>query len=813
MTDTQGVSKALSLVLFALLALSACQPSGVSVDPEGKRAAENRRGQDSGRSGDSADTALVATEYPTDDGFNANSPHPEDDTSWTVVDLDGEDVKPVEVAEVDSTDMDYSAAVDDEIWRQLDLAGEYFSMGVVANQDGSWDEAQYYFERSLKILGDLDIEAEDTPDSTASLEIKRYNGLLDNVVSSYNVTLLSLGKLPADISPSALRERLRDFGTISIDSSEIPPADTGKPGVVTYDMPIVMNDRVRASIKYFQTDARDAFLRYYSRSTRYMPMIQEIFRSYGLPEDLGYLALVESGYNSKAYSWARAAGLWQFISSTGRLYGLKRSWWYDERRDPIKSTHAAAKYLKWLYQQFGDWELAMAAYNAGPGKVRRTMKRDRTDDYWKLRHLRRETKNYIPLYMAATIICKNPRKYGFNPDEVEFAEPFEYDVVVVDKTLALKDVAKACGTTEAELMHLNSELLRKHTPPKAKRYKLKIPKGTKAIFAAAYDGLESPEEMSWVKHRIRRGETISTIASKYGVSQYAIREANNMSHRHSRIYAGKTLIVPVPLDGAPSKSKRHRGKRKAENGVYIVRSGDSVYDIARSFNVSMASIKNLNNIGRRGRIYVNQRLRIPGLASSSGSATLAYQDKSGKKKSTAKQKTTGKSSSRESFKHRVRRGENLTVIARRYGVTVSQLRRWNHLGASAMLHPNQTLKIEKGIPGKGGGKGGANSYVVRSGDSLWKIAKRFGVKVSRLKRWNGLSSRSRLYPGQSISLGPTRGTSGSKSSDGSIWHTVRRGENLSFIAKLYSTTVRKIVRENNIKNPASIKPGLKLKIS
>ncbi len=795
-----------SLGFLALLTLSACQPSGAGIDPEGKRAAEDRRksGEIEGR-----DTALVYTEYPADESTQTKGSGVSDDTNWVVVDLDEADVRPVEVFDNSSVDMDYSVAVDDEIWRQLDMAGEYFTMGVVANQEGSWDEAQYYFERSLKILGDLDIDAEGEPDSTVSVEIKRYNGLLENVVSSYNVTLLSLGKLPADISPSALRERLRDFGQITIDSSEITTPNNNESAVVTYDMPIILNDRVRASIKYFQTDAREAFKRYYSRSTKFLPMIHEIFRSYGLPEDLAYLALVESGYNTKAYSWAKAAGLWQFISSTGKLYGLKRSWWYDERRDAVKSTHAAAKYLKWLYKRYGDWELAMAAYNAGPGKVSRTMKRDKTSDYWKLRHLRRETKNYIPLYMAATIICKNPRKYGFNPDEIEFQDPLEHDVVVIDKTLALKDVAKAVGASEKELLELNSELLRKHTPPKAKRYNLKIPKGTKVIFAAAYDGLESPDEMSWVKHRIRGGETISTIAAKYGVSQYAVREANNMNGRQSRIYAGKTLIVPVPLDGAPGKSKRYRGKRKAENGVYIVRGGDSVYDIARAFNISMSSLKNLNNIGRRGRIYVNQRLRIPGLSNSS--RTLASNSSRSKTSSSKKSQKELKGS----FTHRVRRGENLTVIARKYGVSVSQLRRWNGLGASAMLFPKQKLTIEKGsVVSRGNNKtshknSSSGSYTVRSGDSLWKIAKRFGLSVRKLRSWNNLSSRSRLYPGQTLNLS----ASGKKSKSGSVWHTVRRGENLGFIAKLYRTSVNKIVRDNKISNPAKIKPGLKLRIS
>ncbi|MCH9031656.1 MAG: LysM peptidoglycan-binding domain-containing protein [candidate division Zixibacteria bacterium] len=765
----------LALGLVIVFALSGCSRPPIAVEE---------------KSG--AQKSSPSTEDPRT--FGDSSVEPNDaDTSWVIVALDGKKTQAVEVYDSDEFDLDRSVAVDDDIWRQLDLAGEYYSMGLVANQEGAWDEGQYYFERALTILGSLDVTPEgDSP----TPESRRYNNLIENIVAAYHVTLLSLGKLPADISPSALIEKFGGLENILIDTTEISPVPIDT--VITYDMPIKFNDRVRASIRYFQTDARDAFLRYYSRSTKYLPMIKEIIRSYGLPEDLCYLPLVESGYNANAYSWARAVGLWQFISSTGRMYGLNRSWWYDERRDPVKATHSACRFFKDLYREFGDWELALAAYNGGPGKVRRTIKRDKTRNFWKLRHLRRETRNYVPLYMAATIILKNPRKYGFEPALVDFEAPLDYEVVTVKKCLEFKTIAASVGVSVKEISDLNPELLRKHTPPDAKSYKLKIPRKTKDRFWAAYPSMESPRETSWVRHKIRKGQTVSTIAAKYGVSQYAIRQANNL--RSSRIYAGKILVVPVPLDG--KASARPTTKRKSKNGVYVVRRGDTVYDIARAFAVTMSSVKSLNNLGSRSRIYVGQRLRISGKATSAPT----YATMKRKKGSTAKNTASKNASSKNTkfVSHRVRRGENLTVIARNYGVTVTELRQWNNLSRSSILHPSQTLRI-----GSSGqiSSGSSRTYKVRRGDSLWKIARRYGVSVSDLRSWNNLRSGSKLRIGQTLKLGSARFSGGRWK-----WHTVRRGENLTAIAMRYRTTIDRIARDNNIYNPSSIKVGDRLKI-
>lgn len=627
----------------------------------------------------------------------------------------------------DLTSLDDSAsAVDDDLWRQLDLADEYHAMGVVANRDASWEEAQYYFEKGLGILANLDIET----DTTMTPEATKYSEILENIIADYRTTLRSLGKLTEDVSASVLIER---FGDISdrLGDDTLKVFRDEAPKEITYDLPIVMNERVKNSIVYFQTVAKEAFKKYLRRSKKYTPMMREILKEYGLPEDLIYLSLVESGYNPHAYSWARAMGLWQFISSTGRLYKLDRSWWIDERKDPIKSTHAAAQFLRDLYEEFGDWELAMAAYNGGPGRVRRTIKKQGTIDFWKMK-LKRQTMDYVPLIMATTIIAKDPEKYGFY--DIEFEPTVEWDEVQIDRCLELKVIAREVGCSLKEIQQLNPELLRRYTPPNEKKYVLKVPKGTKDKFLKAYASMPSPQETSWVKHKIRRGETVSTIAARYGVSQYAIFEANNLSRR-SKIYAGKQLIVPVPLDR--EYQDYHNSKNRtyeANNSIYVVRSGDTMWDIARAFGTSVAGLRQVNYINQGSRIYVGQKLKIPTDAknlknkSSSGSYAIAPSTKS--------------SGTPKSYK--VRAGDTLWDIARKFGTTTSSIRKLNGLGRSSRIYPGQSLQIVS--------SGDIVIHKVRRGDTLSSIANRYRTTISRIRALNNINNPDQLRIGQKLKI-------------------------------------------------------------
>ncbi len=621
---------------------------------------------------------------------------------------------------------DSASAVDDEIWRQLDLAQEYHAMGVIANREGSWEEAQYYFEKGVKVLAALDIES----DSLETPESVQYTIILDDIVSDYRVTLRSLGHLEDDVSASIIIERFGDIeNNLGQDTIQVY---SKKEVEITYDLPIVMNDRVKKSIIYYQTVAHEAFKKFLVRSKRYKNMMIEIIDSYGLPHDLVYLSMVESGYNPRAYSWARASGLWQFISSTGRTYKLDRSWWYDERRDPIKSTHAACQFLKDLYDKFGDWELAMAAYNGGPGRVSRTIKKQKTKDFWKM-NLKRQTMDYVPLIMAATIIGKDPAKYGF--DDIDFEPEITWDLIEIGKCLELSVIAKSVGCKVKVIKDLNPELLRKYTPPNTKSYMLKIPKGTKEKFFAAYDDLPSPKETSWVRHDIRRGETISTIASRYGVSQYAILEANNLSRR-STIYAGKQLIVPVPMDRSYSGSSKSSREYTAKKSIYSVRSGDTMWDIARAFGTSVQAIRRINYIERGSRIYVGQKLKIPSDAKNLESSS--YASKSSNKTISPSGSTNG---------HKVRKGDTLWDIARMYGTTTSAIRKLNGLGRSSRIYPGQVLNVNSN-------KSGSNYVIhkVKRGESLGSIAKKYRTTINSIKNSNNISNPDRLQIGDKIKI-------------------------------------------------------------
>ncbi len=681
-------------------------------------------------------TVVASTDYQSADTVVGTAAH--------LLQKDTAEIERDVLAEGDSSDLIYvgqsdiddsASAVDDEIWRQFDLAEEYHAMGVIANREASWEEAQYYFEKALKILAQLDVES----DSVLTPEAVKYGELLDHLVADYRVTLRSLGTLVEDISPSALVERYGDIaGNLDRDSLVVFKEEMPE---ITYDIPITMNERVKKSMVYFQTVAREAFEKYLRRSTKYKPMMLEIIREYGLPEDLVYLSLIESGYNPHAYSWARAMGLWQFIASTGRMYNLNRSWWMDERKDPIKSTHAACQFLRDLYAQFGSWELAFAAYNGGPGRVGRQIKKQGTRDFWDL-HLRRQTMDYVPFIMAAAVLAKNPEKYGFT--DIEYEPPLYWDEVEIDKCLELSVVADEIGCSLEDLKVLNPELLRKYTPPNTKNYKLKIPVGSKDKFWASYESMPSPKETSWVQHSIRRGETISTIASRYGVSQYAIMEANNL-YRRSIIYAGKKLIVPVPLDHS-SRGLRKSHDYKAENGMYVVEGGDTLWDIARAFGTTVGDLRRINYVERGSRIYVGQRLKIP-----SNATRMKDKNTKSSQKVYASHDTpvpiakSSESSGSIVSTYKVRKGDTLWDIARMFGTTTTSLRQLNSMGRSSRIYPGQELRVKGDVP----------RYLVhkvRRGESLSRIASRYRTTIHRIIANNSITDPNHLQIGQVLKI-------------------------------------------------------------
>ncbi len=366
--------------------------------------------------------------------------------------------------------------------------------------------------------------------------------------------------------------------------------------------PLVVNDMVASFIDLFRSDQkRDIIERWLSRSGKYLGMIKEVFREKGLPEELAYTAMIESGFNPLAVSRAGAKGLWQFMEETGRRYGLTVNRWVDERLDPAKSTIAAAHYLKDLFGIFGSWSLAQAAYNAGELKVARALAATKSPDFWGLtrsRYLKDETKQFVPQILAATVIAQDPIRFGF---DVVYQEPEEFDVVTVSRPTELRHVAKLAGTTMEHLRELNPALKVAVTPlTPSHYYPLRVPHGTADAVSA---GLAEPSHDTparWVVHHVAKGQRVEEVARLYGTTAARITEVNLLPRAALR--AGTELLVPV-------MPRRPRGKGVGDH-VHVVRQGETLGTIARLYGVTVDDMVRWNRLSNPDRLRVGESLRL-----------------------------------------------------------------------------------------------------------------------------------------------------------------------------------------------------------
>ncbi|MEA3465897.1 MAG: LysM peptidoglycan-binding domain-containing protein [Thermodesulfobacteriota bacterium] len=439
-----------------------------------------------------------------------------------------------------------------------------------------------------------------------------------------------------------------------------------------FDFPVMENDQVRSLLEHFTGGGRRSFTCWLQRSGRYLPMMREVFAREGLPQDLTILAMVESGFNSNAHSWANAVGHWQFIESTGKMYGLDNGWWYDERRDVEKATLAAAHYLKDLHRRFdGNWYLAVAAYNAGPGKISRAIKRYHTTDFWELSrgdYLKAETKNYIPKLLAALLISKQPAKYGFC--DLSYEQPLEFDRVVLSEATDLELVAELTGASYAQLKALNPELKRWCTPPRKINYSMRVPVGLSNGFAEKYAAIPGSERARYKRHQIKSGDTLQHLAKRYGIRIDDIVVLNEIKNPRA-LQIGQNLILPLhrdfsslPLTELADDYQRSRRRH------YTIRSGDSLWSIARKCDVTQKQLRVWNRLGWSNIIQPGETL----LVSSPG----------------------GKTTSRgiqQKMVYRVRSGDTLWDIGQRFAVQTGEIRRWNGLTENHIIHPGDKLTL------------------------------------------------------------------------------------------------------------------------
>ncbi|MCJ7538022.1 MAG: LysM peptidoglycan-binding domain-containing protein [Desulfobacterales bacterium] len=438
-------------------------------------------------------------------------------------------------------------------------------------------------------------------------------------------------------------------------------------------IPLVMNKHVQLEINHFtKYGEKSFFIEAYKRSGKYRPYIVSQLKAAGIPVELSWLPLIESGFKVNALSRARALGPWQFIPSTGYKFGLKRDKYIDERIDPVKSTHAAIAYLKELHQIFGDWSTVLAAYNCGEGRVLRVIRSQNInylDNFWDLyERLPRETARYVPRFMAALFIINNPEKYGLNAITVD--EPLEYENVTVSKQIHLKNIAKEIGVPEKTLRELNPELRYRILPQD--KYPLRVPPGKSEVLLANLDKIpvSYPPQSAYVYHRIRPGESLSTIARRYHSSVRKIMRANNL-HRSSYIVAGRKLKIPR-RGTMPYRPKIDRNKDLTLPSTHAVKSGDSLWNIAKRYGTTTQKIQSLNNL-QTTQLHIGQALKIPG-----------YED----------EKIVKNIEVGNLKVYQVKRGDSPFDIAQLHNMPLKRFLRINLLTLNSTIYPGQKLVIE-----------------------------------------------------------------------------------------------------------------------
>jgi membrane-bound lytic murein transglycosylase D len=442
-----------------------------------------------------------------------------------------------------------------------------------------------------------------------------------------NAPVLSTAEMPSLVPTAELVDIMEQSAVpagelFTLDELKEKTADTAEldlPDVdlLLSDIPLTLNSKVEYFLYYFQTSGKQSFSRWLSRSSRYLPMMKEILKREGMPEDLVYVAMIESGFQMHARSWANAVGPWQFISDTGRRYSLRIDQWVDERKDPVKATTAAALYLKELYGMFnGDWYLAAAGYNAGENKILRAISMYNTSDFWEISrgsYLKRETKEYVPKLLAAAIIAKDPARYGFS--DIAYLPAIEFETVKIPSRTDLDLVARLSGTTYETIRELNPDLRHWCTPPNYPDYELKLPKGTRQQFELEYakvaEDKRFTEKVLYTSYQTGKKESLKTVARKFGTSPETLSELNGLS-KNSRI-AGKKLVVPVKQTvdfSHEGRTAQASAKKGSFAKYYTVKKGDTLDVLAKRFNVSTKLLSTWNNLKVKVALKPGRRIII-----------------------------------------------------------------------------------------------------------------------------------------------------------------------------------------------------------
>lgn len=650
----------------------------------------------------------------------------------------------------------------------VDRARQLYLQGLEAIEQENPSAAAAFFDKAIRILNE--VSSDSRVASTAD-----YTELVQALIEDYETYITSIDDLSASAPISVLRRKMfREVDakpTLTVAPLKKPAGSTATsgsgpktawkaPSLGSTQIDMAQNEYVERSLQFLASEKGQKFINLcLERSGRWFPTLKKIAADEQMPPEIIFLAIMESGLNPYAVSRAQAVGMWQFIASTGREYGLRIDSWIDERRDIEKSTRASMRFLRDLYEDLGDWHLALAAYNCGAGGVRRAKRRSGNPEgnFWDIRpHLPSETRNYVPFFIATSMVAMDPEKYGINLSELNFHPEYVFDTVTVAEPTNLSALAKAAGVSIDSLKKLNPELKRNCTPPDM-QYVLKIPMGKRLDFQQQYALLTEQERMPWIEHTVGRRETLAKIARRYGVSSTELAALNNIAGYRSNVRRGQVLRIPVVNQGqeqlatisdAEPVAPKKQGSTARQTTTHTVQSGESLASIAKRYSVEVSDLRSWNDLrSNDGTIHPGQELVVNVSARPEATASVE------------------RIAVTKIVRHKVRRGETLSSIADRYGMSVQELRSLNGLSRKAVLKAGKSIKVQKtsteqyASSSKSSSTSSSKSskkpktYKVQRGDTLSTIADKFGMSISQLRKANpSLRNSDNIRAGQQIRL-------------------------------------------------------------